>query len=288
MPYTPYSTPKNKTKNRFHTFKPQYIFLTLLLLIVIGSWLAAAKNENSDNKTGRAQFNGGAYNLLEVKLPEGTSSQMVSYPGYLCSFNAAYRIPNYSAWELTPNEAQGNLPRNNKFYQDTQVTNCPTTADYRNSGFDRGHMAPAADMKWNQEAMKTCFALTNICPQHKNLNQGAWKHLEDKCRQWVQRDSTLIIICGPVLTDRITQYIGASRVAVPQRFFKVILAPYATPPRAIGFIMPNGQVPGGMQQAATTVDKVEEITGMDFFSQLPDSLENIIESQNNYNQWMKK
>ena len=101
-------------------------------------------------------------------------------------------------------------------------------------------------------------------------------------------DSVLYIVCGPVLTDELTERIGATGVAVPQRFFKVIVAPYADPPRGIGFIMPNGAVKGGMQQAACSIDEVEAITGLDFFAALPDTIENAVERQCNFNQWSNR
>ena len=100
--------------------------------------------------------------------------------------------------------------------------------------------------------------------------------------------ANLIIVCGPVLSDRLTRTIGENKVTVPERFFKVILAPYADPPRAIAFIMPNSQVAGGMQAAVTTVDNVEAITGLDFFSALPDDLEAEVESKSSFPLWEKK
>jgi endonuclease G len=135
--------------------------------------------------------------------------------------------------------------------------------------------------------MQACFYLTNMSPQAAALNSGAWKKLEDKCRDWAVRDSAIIIVCGPVLTDRITKTIGDTKVSVPTRYFKVILAPYANPPRAIGFIMNNGKVEGGMQQAAVSVDEVERITGFDFFSELPDDIENEVEAQCNFTLWSR-
>lgn len=205
------------------------------------------------------------------------------YDGMLISFNPKLHIPNWVAWELTADETEGKVPRTNRFANDPDVEGCPDPWDYSYSGYDRGHMAPAGDMKWSAEAMEQTFLLTNICPQAKTLNTGTWKRLEDKCRQWARADSSLIIICGPVLTDSITEFIGDSRVAVPQRFFKVILSPKAS--RGIGFVMNNGRVEGGMQAASTSIDEVERITGHDFFASLPDSIEQVIESQHDFHKW---
>ena len=223
--------------------------------------------------------------LMKVTLPEQTPNQQITYTGFTVGFNPEHHIPNYVAWELLRSETTGPVPREKKFTQDTEVPSCPTPDDYRNSGFDRGHMCPAGDMKWDRDAMQACFKLTNICPQAKQLNSGTWAKLEDKCRQWAQRDSALIIICGPILSDRLTRTIGATQVTVPDRFFKIVFAPYANPPRAIAFIMPNAQVPGGMQATVTTVDNIEAITGIDFFPALPYQLENLVEAQESFPQW---
>ena len=223
--------------------------------------------------------------LLNVKIPDYVESEMVDYTGMTISFNPEAHQANWVAWELTAEEAQGEEPRNGSFQQDTRVKGCPSPADYRHSGYDRGHLAPAGDMKWSPEAMRESFMMTNISPQAHTLNAGAWKKLEEKCRQWARRDSVLYIVCGPVLTDEVTERIGPTGVIVPQRFFKVVLAPYANPPRGIGFIMPNGAVEGGMQRAVVSIDDVEAVTGFDFFSALPDSIEAIVESRADFNGW---
>lgn len=223
--------------------------------------------------------------MLEVKAPEWLRSVPVSYKGMEISFNSELHIPNWVAWELTRDETSGDEPRYNKFMTDTDIDGCPSPGDYSYSGYDRGHMAPAGDMKWDSEAMRQTFFLTNICPQAKALNTGAWKRLEEKCRLWAQADSAIYIVCGPVPGDAPLEYIGNTRVAVPARFFKVIVSPYANPPRGIGFIMPNSRVEGGMQKAAVSIDEVEAVTGFDFFSALPDSIENMVESQCRFNRW---
>lgn len=222
-----------------------------------------------------------------MEIPEETPEIMVDYEGFTVSFNPARHVPNYVVWELTAEKAGGSIRRKSSFQADGDVYGCPSLDDYRNSGFDRGHMAPAGDMKWSAEAMAHSHYLTNICPQDHSLNGGVWASLENKCREWAKRDSALVIVCGPVLSDRITRTIGRSEVAVPERFFKVVLAPYANPPRAIGFIMANGHVEGGMQAAAVSVDEVETITGFDFFKAVPDEIEDKIESEANFNRWQR-
>lgn len=227
-----------------------------------------------------------AKELLKVKSSIPVQEQLVDYKGMTVSFNPQKHIPNWVAWELTRDEVHGTVPRAKGFKNDPNVKGCPEPWDYSNSGYDRGHMAPAGDMKWDRQAMEESFYLTNVCPQANQLNSGAWNRLEEKCRVWADADSAIIIIAGPVLTDNLTETIGSTtRIAVPQRFFKVILSPFAVPPRGIGFIMNNGKVDGGMQKAAVSIDDVETITGYDFFSALPDSVENEVEQQCKFHYW---
>ncbi|MDE7427551.1 MAG: DNA/RNA non-specific endonuclease [Muribaculaceae bacterium] len=225
--------------------------------------------------------------LTNVIAPAGTPSVLLDYEGFTVSYNPQHRIPNYVSWELTAAEAASRAAdrKNVSFAADADVEGCPVPGDYRKSGFDRGHMAPAGDMRWSDKAMEQCHYMTNIAPQVNSLNTGSWKKLEEATRRWAAADSAVIVVCGPVLTDRLSRKIGASEVTVPERFFKVIMAPYAQPPRAIGFIFHNNNMPQSMQQAVRTVDQVEEITGLDFFSALPDEIENQIESTSSLTAW---
>lgn len=206
--------------------------------------------------------------------------QIIRHKGYTVSYNYAWRQPNWVGYELTRQEARGTEKRNGRFMPDPLAKQATATnADYARSGYDKGHMAPAADMKWSATAMKESFYFSNISPQHPELNRRKWKDLENKVREWSLRDSAIIIVCGPIMEPRATRSIGRNRVAVPQWFFKVILSPYTRSPRAIGFIFPNSRATAPLRTYAVTVDSVERAAGMDFFSALPDPLEDKIEAE---------
>lgn len=265
-----------------------YIFF--ITLIIIGAWSACQTQRDASDQSYDDAPRTEAARLMAVDIPDDMATVFKKYEGFNVSFNPDHKVPNYVVWELTADEARATYASRSDagFNADVTVDSSPTLDDYRNSGFDRGHMCPAGDMKWDVQAMRDCFLLTNMCPQAHALNSGAWKSLEESCRNWAVRDSAIIIVCGPILTDKITRTIGKSRVTVPERFFKVILAPYANPPRAIGFIMPNSTVRGGYQNTATTVDDIEAITGYDFFAALPDDIENQVESTANVRTWFKR
>ena len=270
-----------QTRSRIPTLRSLITPLVLLAIL----WVAHTLN-GCDNPQDQPIAQVGEYgNLMAVVTNPSVPSQFKSYTGMDLSFNSRCHIPNWVSWELTADETTGDVGRTNKFYNDPEIEGCPDSWDYSYSGYDRGHMAPAGDMKWDSKAMEETFFLSNICPQVKSLNTGSWKNLEEKCRLWAQIDGRIYIVCGPVIDDKPLELIGDSKVWVPKRFFKVIIAPYSTPARGIGFIMPNGKVVGGMQACAVTIDEVERVTGHDFFASLPDDLENELESQCNFHQW---
>ena len=278
------------TSRKSNDKRSRWAYLVILLAVLAYAFnqIGARKAVGSEAPMALQQTSIDSERMRTVITNSALPEQKVQYLGMTVSFNGDMHVPNWVAWELTADKATGTEPRSNSFVTDKWVDGCASTEDYRGSGYDRGHMAPAADMKWSPKAMEQSFMLTNICPQDHALNAGAWKKLEEKCRVWATVDSVIYIVAGPVLTDRPDEYIGQTGVAVPKRFFKVIVAPYSNPPQGIGFVMPNGKVKGGMQACAMSIDEVEQLTGHDFFSELPDDLEANIESQCHFNQWSTK
>lgn len=227
-------------------------------------------------------------NLDDVKININIPSQIKKYTGFTLSFNRENHTPNWVSWELLDSEVDGNTPRSDYFWHDDEIEGCPSHADYKRSGFDRGHMVPAADQKWSKQAMEDCFVMANMCPQEGGLNSGAWNTLESHCRRWAKRDSAIIIVAGPIYETTDNQRLGKSRVRVPSAFFKAVIAPYIPSPRGIAFIYPNMQSPGNMQHYCMTIDEVEKITNFDLFYNLPDDLEHTIESTCSFTDWNKK
>ena len=223
--------------------------------------------------------------LMTVDLPRGCSDTLVRYDAFDVHFNSKHGIASCAAYELTLGELHGQTERRGDFVQDPGVDGCPTTLDYAGSGMDRGHLVPAADLKWNPEAMRQSFLLTNICPMHKALNEGGWAKLEEKVREWTARDSALLVFTGPVISENDTT-LATGRVTVPSAYYKVILAPCVRPMRAIAFIYPNGHSGGRLRQYAVSIDEVERRTGLDFFPTLPRDEQERLESPVNLDAWI--
>lgn len=295
------SKKSSRRKRKFITPRQASIAAIIVLALLFTSMLRAGCNRNerantssdtniavrADSADNHALSNDSESSALEeVIIPKNTPNKPLRYTGFSIGFNPDAHQPNFAVWTLTPDKTNGPYDRKDaNFAQDMSVEGCATLNDYRRSGFDRGHMVPAADMKWSAEAMTDCHYLTNISPQDSKLNAGAWAKLEGLERKWANKFGRLIIVAGPILSDRLVRTIGDSGIPVPERFFKVIIAPDANPAMGIGFVMPNSSVAGGTQAAAMSIDQVEAITGFDFFHNLPDDIENEIEAQNSFNQW---
>ncbi len=215
--------------------------------------------------------------LMTVGMPTSMPDTLVKYSAFMVHFNGWHGIANCAIYELVNNELNGTVERSNEFMQDPGVKGCPEPQDYAGSGMDRGHLVPAADLKWDETAMRQSFLLTNVCPMRKTLNEGGWARLEEKVREWVLRDSALLVFTGPVVNEGDTT-LANGRVRVPSSYYKVVLAPCVRPMRAIAFIYPNGNSGGRLSQYAVSVDEVERRTGLDFFPTLPDQEQQRLES----------
>ena len=204
---------------------------------------------------------------------------------YTVSYNKDTKCPNWVAWHLTAEHADGDCPRDNSYYEDIDVpTPRATNEDYRGSGWSKGHMCPAGDNKWSEQAMRESNLLTNICPQDRSLNSGGWNKIEQDCRRWAKKYGDVYIVCGPIFLNREHETIGENKVVVPEAFFKVILCLQGEP-KAIGFVIRNNEGKKKRDQFINTVDDVERITGYDFFPALPDSIENMVEANADISAW---
>lgn len=277
--------PGRKSKRRLQTKLQTWIIALLFAIPILYGLSLCSPPLHHIATHPEARVDAPSPEYKELDIPRLTSAtgrpqQIIRHAGYTVSYNAAWRQPNWVGYELTRQEALGKEKRNGRFTADPQAKHpSATNADYARSGYDKGHMAPAADMKWSAVAMKESFYFSNISPQHPELNRRKWKDLEEKVRDWSLTDSAVIIVCGPIMGTHSARTIGRNRVPVPQGFFKVILSPYVRSPRAVGFIFPNSPSKAPLRSYAVTVDSVERATGMDFFSALPDELEDKIEAE---------
>ena len=223
---------------------------------------------------------------LEKPAPlKGKSEIILKRKGYTASYNKENKIPNWVAWQLTSDHADGVYKRTGGYQEDTEVPKPRATKeDYDNTRWSHGHMCPAADNKWDKMAMTESNLLTNICPQDRSLNSGLWNKIEQDCRKWAKKFGDVYIVCGPVLLNREHETIGEHKIVVPEAFFKVILC-LKPKPKAIGYIIRNNDGTKKRDHYINTVDEVERITGIDFFHSLPDDIEKEVEAYSNLEDW---
>jgi len=249
--------------------------LTILISIVALSTSFAQQEETTK------------FPMLEI--PKINNNEFViRHTGYSFLYHEEFEQASWVAYELTKEETNKTVERTNKFIQDSKViTGTANDNDYSGSGYDRGHLAPASDMGWSATVMAESFYYSNISPQNPSFNRGIWKKLEEQVRTWAIENNSIFIVTGPVLTKGLTT-IGANKVAVPTYFFKVILDDNEPNIKGIGFIIPNTGSSELLNTYTVTIDSVEKLTGIDFFTTLPDTQETLIEKTLCINCWSWK
>lgn len=258
------------------------------------SALNEAEKDDSENGDGATAANGDGEKSSVVEadgleLPvytKGTLSETIKKRySYTLSYNHDTKNPNWVAWTITSAHASGSVQRMD--FMDDEDMSDPKgyLSDYYNSGYDRGHMCPAGDNKWSEKAMEDCFLITNMCPQNNSLNRGVWNSIEQQCRAWAKEYGKVYVVCGPIYLNQQHRKIGKNKVVVPEAFFKVVLR-MGKNPQAIGFICRNVSQKGKKKtDFINSVDEVERITGYDFFSKLPDNIEDKVEAHADINEW---
>lgn len=241
----------------------------------------AASSRTSSART--ASANAG-YELPDISAVQQDS--VIRHIGYTVLYDQPRRIPRWVAYELTSDELMGDEERSSTFKRDPLWKGEQGDhKDYTGSGYDRGHMAPAADMKWSEEAMHESFYVTNICPQLHNLNAGDWKSLEELVRDLAAKYGNIYVVCGPIVGKAKGGKIGQNGVVVPDSFFKALLVKSSDGWHSIAFIMNNEAGKKPLMTYALTVNDLEKKCGLDLFTALPDSVEEDVESQFDFSVW---
>ncbi|MDP3644022.1 MAG: DNA/RNA non-specific endonuclease [Bacteroidota bacterium] len=219
-------------------------------------------------------------------LPVPTKD-LVKHAYYVLSYNEMYEQANWVYYSLTDSMVlHGGEERSNSFRMDKLVVSgSAKSSDYTKSGYDRGHLCPAADMGFNPIAMQESFLMSNVSPQTPDFNRGIWKELETTVRNWAKKERKIVVVTGPVFKDD-KGSIGQEEVLVPGYFFKVI---YDTTddPKLIAFVFPNAKSDRPLTDFAVSINEVEKLTGYDFFSLLPDDLESKLESKVEFAGWFE-
>lgn len=281
-------------RKRGNAFNPAFlvgIVLLALTLYIVEKVFENYKHKKQVSSTQHTENESGNFSndsITKRKLPIPAivkEDEIVTHFAYTLSYSEKDEEPKWVAYRLSAWMVGGHLKRVNDFREDSDVpTGSAFPEDYKHSGYDRGHLCPAADMKWSAQSMSECFYMSNMTPQVHGFNDGIWAHLEHKVREWAKLDGEIYITAGPILKGDMKK-IGKDGVSVPELFYKVILAPEGKSFKAIGFIIPNQTLKESYFNYAVSIDSVEHATGIDFFPLLPDSIENRIEANFSIDAW---
>lgn len=283
---------KRKTKKKSSLKRILKLIILFIILALVSLFIAPTEEEYNNSlitqePTSIAVSGEAIPNLYLPSFIDG--EQVVNHIDYTLSYNEKAEQPSWVAYELDSNEIYGPAKRKNNFKADSSIkTGSATLADYRKSGYDRGHLCPAADQKESVDAMSDSFYMSNMSPQAPDFNRGIWADLEAVVRNFADTNGTIYVATGPVLTDGPYDTIGDNKVIIPNSYYKVILDYSGPEIKSIGFILPNEGSDKNLQSFATTINEVERITGLDFFYQLPDDIEEQIESTVSTSKWQFK
>lgn len=227
-------------------------------------------------------------NTNEYFLPTSTTNQIVHHEGYSLSYNEKHEQAEWVAYELKKSHLSSTNHKRPYFEIDEAVkTGAAHWRNYKKSGYDRGHLCPAGDRRFSKDAHDETFLTSNISPQEHQFNSGIWNTLEQKTRYWARKYDGVFVVTGGILKGNM-KTIGDEDVSVPNQFYKVLIDTNSGKTKMIAFLMPHKNSNKALYEFVVSVDKVEKLTGIDFFPELEDSIENKLEASNSYKQWSFK
>ena len=218
-------------------------------------------------------------------LPTSTTNQIVHHQNYSLSYSEKHEQAEWVAYELKASHLSNSHFKRPYFQIDKAVkTKAANWRNYKNSGYDKGHLCPAGDRRFTKLAHDETFLTSNISPQEHKFNAGIWNRLEQKVRYWAKKNDGIFVITGGVLENNLKS-IGSESVSVPKQFYKVILDKTNGSIKMLAFLMPHKESKLPLYKFVVSVDKIEAITGIDFFKELDDSIENKLEKSSSYKNW---
>ena len=210
----------------------------------------------------------------------GKADVVIDRRGFAVGFSNKHRQPLWVIYKLTAEELQTEPhKRSNRFKHDPLIPRSAYPKEYTRSGFDRGYLAPAADMAFSKQTMLDSFLMSNMSPQLPGFNRGVWKRLEELVSAIALKEKEIYVVTGAIFPPASeAKHLPSGSITIPQAFYKVIYD--LTPPqKMIGFIIPHRSSDQPLQVFTVSVDEVEKQTGLDFFSKLPDDLEERLEAK---------
>jgi len=264
-------------KNR----KNIYVILTVFFAVLFFVWdnysveeIIPTTDKTEFDKKSKSSF-----------FPTSTTGQIIHHNYYSLSYHENFEQAEWVAYELNENHLANTNFKRPYFEKDSKVrTKSAHYRNYKDSGYNKGHLCPAGDRKFSKEAFDETFLMSNVSPQIYEFNSGIWNRLEQKTRFWASKYDKLFIVTGGILEPNL-KTIGSEKVAVPNYFYKIILDFQEPEIKAIAFLMPHNESEKALYKFVTSIDEIEKLTGIDFFPELEDSIENKLEESTSYSNW---
>ncbi|CAL2101258.1 Endonuclease [Tenacibaculum sp. 190130A14a] len=258
--------------------------IVTLLVLIIGYWLQQ-REERTNHVQSTEESSTNSTPKVFNYLPTSTTGAIIKHKGYQLSYNEQYEQAEWVAYSLHKNDIVYINHKRPFFVVDPKVkTKSADWRNFKNSGYDKGHLCPAGDKRYSKKAHDETFYTSNVSPQNHQFNAGIWNKLEQKTRYWAKKYNHLYVVTGGILEKNL-RTIGKDRVAVPKYFYKVLLD-YTEPEiKAIAFLMPHRESNKPLYEFVVSIDELEQKTGIDFFPSLPDNIENQLEANTSYKNW---
>lgn len=252
------------------------LLINLLIVLVVS---CKKIDENFDQQNGVLVEDATEFNYL----PTNTTNAVYEHKTFTLSYSEEHEQAEWVAYFLDADDINYTTYERPFFeVDDIVITGAAHWRNYKNSGYNKGHLCPAGDRKSNFKEYEETFLTSNISPQKYEFNSGIWNRLEQKVRFWAQRYDGVYVITAGVLEDDLDT-IGYEHVSIPKYFYKVILS--KDKQRMIGFLVPHKDSEKSLYSFVVPVDTIEKMTGIDFFPELEDELENKLESESNAKSW---
>ncbi|WP_313808003.1 DNA/RNA non-specific endonuclease [Flavobacterium sp.] len=266
----------------------KFLFFGLMALMVIG----CKQQSNSDTQEQTVAEQPVVASEEDVEevvsgpfdfFPTSTTGAIVTRDSYAFSYSEEHEQSEWVAYELDADDFSNRNFDRPFFIEDPKVkTHSADWRNYKNSGYDKGHLCPAGDRKASYDSYKETFYTSNISPQRHDFNEGVWNRLEQKTRYWARKYDGLYVVTGGVLSDNL-KTIGKEDVSVPNYFYKVLMTKDKS--KIIGFLVPHKDSDAPLYDFVVDVDTIEKMTGIDFYTKLSDGIETKMERSNDYKSW---
>ena len=228
--------------------------------------------------------------ILDINDDTKIDHELRIFTYYQLCYRESFEQCEWAAYTITREKLEKNVSRKDSFKADPKIsTGSASLEDYRGSGYDRGHIAPAGDFMFNALAMSETFYMSNMSPQVPSMNRGIWAQLEAEGRKWAEKYGIVYIVTGPILENKDYKKIGINKVAIPDAYYKIFLSPLISISEENGnenycaisaaYIIPNQKGEKAFSEYLCTIREIEEINGINFFYKLDDEFEEKIETQ---------